>query len=179
MTPAFPIFLSTTVSIHFAGSYSADASGAYASLSKVNPEGRICKPSAEQLRWRALSFLRFIWRGVLIDGCRAPLKGNTYACPSSTFSCFFVLAEQGWKSGQVITWRRGEKTVAAISAAVGVCRLLGFDPREEDCYWLETLRNGLEPKSAMQMPYGQPVELISPKSNPKATKTCEMFTERK
>ena len=86
----------------------------------------------------ALHRLRWLGHVLRMPAHRVPIRA------------LFARAGQGWKKrrgGQVMTWRRGMKSLASPLASVGAARLPGWGPRDEDCRWLETLRDMAQNRS--------------------------------
>ncbi|VDP84560.1 unnamed protein product [Echinostoma caproni] len=66
------------------------------------------------------------------------------------FRALFAFAGQGRKKRrgvQTMTWRRCMKKLASALASVGAARLPGWGPKDEDCRWLETLRDMAQSRS--------------------------------
>ena len=86
----------------------------------------------------ALHRLRWLGHVLRMPAHRLPLRA------------LFARAGQGWKKrrgGQTMTWHRGMKKLTSALASVGASRLPGWGPRDEDCRWLETLRDMAQSRS--------------------------------
>lgn len=60
------------------------------------------------------------------------------------FRDVFAHAEQGWKKrrgGRAMNWRRSMKKLASELASVEISCPCGSGQKDENCYWLATLRD--------------------------------------